>query len=61
MVSENQKLLLQYVEEARALFVTGTMDPTSDADWQTYLSNLEAQGMNELLAAAQSAYDRQTK
>lgn len=61
VVSENQKLLLQYVEEARALFVTGTMDPTNDADWQTYLSNLEAQGMNELLAAAQSAYDRQTK
>jgi len=46
------------VEEARALFVTGTLDPNNDADWEQYLSNLEANGMSQLLEANQSAFDR---
>lgn len=49
---------LQYVEEARALFVTGTVDPSNDNDWNQYLSNLEAEGMSDLLASARSAYNR---
>ena len=56
--SEYKKLFLQYVEEARALFVTGTLDPNNDADWEQYLSNLEANGMSQLLEANQSAFDR---
>ena len=58
IVSEYQTLFKQYVEEARALFVTGTLDPNSDADWQTYLDNLEANGMSDLLKATQDSYAR---
>lgn len=58
VVAEVKTPLLQYVEEARALFVTGVMDPTNDADWESYLSNLESIGMSEYVAAAQSAFDR---
>ena len=57
-MAEVKTPLLQYVEEARALFVTGVMDPTNDADWESYLSNLESIGMSEYVAAAQSAFDR---
>lgn len=58
VVSEVKTPLLQYVEEARALFVTGVMDPANDADWDSYLSDLENIGMSDYVAAAQSAYDR---
>lgn len=57
-VAEYSKNFLAYVEEARALFTTGTLDPNSDADWEQYLSNLEASGMSALLEATQSAVNR---
>ncbi|MBR5739499.1 MAG: extracellular solute-binding protein, partial [Lachnospiraceae bacterium] len=47
-----------YVDECRATFIAGTMDPNSDADWNTYLANLKAMGGEELIKAIQSAYDR---
>ena len=52
--------LKDYIAEARAMFVSGVMDPNNDTEWETYLSNLEAQGMNDWLAVAQSAYTRMT-
>jgi len=58
VVTEYETLFKQYVEEARALFVTGTLDPNSDADWETYLNNLEANGMSKLVEATQAAYSR---
>lgn len=57
-ISEISSNLLDYMEQARAMFVTGVMDPNSDADWQTYLSNMEAQGLTTYLETAQAAYSR---
>lgn len=56
--TEYSKVFLQYVEQARALFVTGELDPNSDADWKTYLDNLEANGMSKLLESTNAAWDR---
>ena len=47
-----------YITEARALFISGTMDPNSDADWNTYLNTLKANGEEDILRVVQSAYDR---
>ena len=44
-------------DEARALFISGAMDPNSDADWQTYLDNMEANGLSTALEVYQEAYD----
>ena len=47
-----------YVEEARAGFIVGNIDPNKDSDWNTYLQTLEAMNFGELQKVAQSAYDR---
>ncbi len=57
-ISEISTNLQSYVKEARALFATGVLDPNSDADWQTYLDNLEAQGLSTYIEVSQDAYDR---
>ena len=49
--------LWTYMKEARALMVSGVLDPNSDADWQTYLNNMEANGLSTALAVHQEAYD----
>ena len=46
-----------YVAEARALFISGGMDPNNDADWQKYLDTLDQTGEPELIKAYQSAYN----
>ena len=58
VVSEVKQLLQDYIAEARALFATGVLDPNNDADWQSYLNNLENQRLSEFLAISQTAYDR---
>ena len=58
LVGEVQTILKDYVANSRALFATGVMDPSNDADWQEYLNGLKAQGMYEWQEAAQAAYDR---
>lgn len=58
VVSEVATPLIDYIKEARALFITGVMDPSSDADWQSYLDALKNQGIEDYLKAAQSAYKR---
>ncbi|MBO4410579.1 MAG: hypothetical protein J5794_00085, partial [Lachnospiraceae bacterium] len=55
--SELEDQLKSYFAEARALFIAGTMDPNSDADWNTYLSNLKNMGLERLIEAVQGAYD----
>lgn len=47
-----------YMKEARALFISGAMDPNSDAAWNEYLAALENQGLSQFLEVTQSAYDR---
>lgn len=53
-----ESTIKDYVAEARAMFVSGVMDPSDDAAWNTYLSNLETQGLSKYIATAQGAYDR---
>ncbi|MBR3641389.1 MAG: extracellular solute-binding protein [Oscillibacter sp.] len=50
-----------YVSEARALFVTGTKDPNNDADWNAYLNDLTALGLDRYLQITQDAYDAMNK
>ncbi len=57
-VSELASNLSDYMEQARAMFVTGVLDPNSDADWQAYLSNMDSQGLADYLRLAQEAYSR---
>lgn len=59
VVSEVKTVLVDYIQEARALFITGVKDPSNDADWQEYLDACEGQGMSRYVEAAQAAYDRQ--
>jgi len=52
--------IMDYVKEARAMFVSGVLDPNDDTAWNTYLSNLEAQGLSQYIEVAQTAYTRMT-
>ncbi len=45
-----------YLQTMRVAFITGEAD--IDAEWDTFQSTIQAMGLNELLAAEQSAYDR---
>ncbi len=48
-----------YVKSARALFITGELDPNSDEDWQTYLETAEGKGLSRYTEICQQAYDRE--
>lgn len=62
---EEQAVLDQYsteftsfVDEMRNKFIMGVEDINDDAAWEKYCDQMETYGMNELVAAYQSAYDR---
>ena len=55
-IAEIQTNLNSYFKEAMCLFVIGDMDV--EADWDEYIEELEALGMNEYLEIAQTAYTR---
>lgn len=57
-VAEIKSNVKSYVRSARALFATGNMDPNDDAQWQSYLDNLESMGLQTYLEVSQTAYDR---
>ena len=48
--------LTTYLQTMRVAFITGEAD--IEADWETYQATMLAMGLNELLAAEQTAYDR---
>ena len=48
--------LSAYLQTMRVAFITGVAD--IEADWETYQATMLAMGLNELLAAEQTAYDR---
>ena len=52
-----------WINTMTAQFVCGTdgHDPADDADWQSYLDELERLGVDAWLKQAQQVYDRQTK
>ena len=56
IVSEYGSMLRETSNEWRTMFVMGQKD--LDKDWQEYLSQMEALGLNEYLQAAQNCYDR---
>lgn len=58
IASEVSTPMKDYVQEARALFATGVMDPNDDSDWENYLEALENQGLPQYLEIAQAAYSR---
>lgn len=49
------------VGEAYALFVTGQLDPNSDADWDQFRRQLQNLGVNQHVELMQTVYDRQYK
>lgn len=58
IMDECKNKCLNYINEQRALFVVGSKDPSSDADWNEYLKTLEGYGSKDLLKVKQAAYDR---
>lgn len=56
IVNELQSNLSTYYKECFSRFCTGDMD--IEADWDTYISELETIGLSEYLEISQTAYDR---
>lgn len=54
-------IVQSYISENISLFLNGEKNPSSDADWNQFLKDLETYGRSELLEIAQAAYDRKTK
>ncbi len=50
--------ITSYLDESRAFFISGTLDPNDDATWNTYLNTVKEMGVEDLLKAAESAYAR---
>jgi len=48
-----------YYKKASTDFMTGKMDPNNQAQWNNYLKELDKLGLQDYLALAQEAYDRQ--
>ena len=55
---ELRTALKTYVQEATNLFCVGQLDPNSDADWQSYLDELNNLQYKEILAVDNEAYAR---
>lgn len=58
IISEIKTLMGDYIQESRAMFASGVLDPNNDDDWNTYLNNLKAMRLYEYMELAQAAYDR---
>ena len=58
IINELEGPIRGYVERARALFATGEMDPSDDADWQEYLNTLEKTGLTRYIEQMQQIYNR---
>ena len=56
--NSHKTVFADYIKEALAKFATGVWDPNNDADWNTYLSELESMGLSEYLATAQEGYTK---
>ena len=58
VITEYKQLYKDYMKQARAQLISGVIDPNDDAQWAQYLADLKANGEDELIEAAQGAYDR---
>ena len=50
--------LQDFIKTSRANFCNGVADPSSDADWETYLDGLNRLRVDEWIDSTQTAYDR---
>jgi putative aldouronate transport system substrate-binding protein len=50
--------LKTFVRESRVQFAMGQKDPSSDADWEQYLNELNVLKYKDILAVDQAAYER---
>lgn len=55
---DKKSLMSEYVDESITNFMAGEKDPSKDADWNEFLTNLEGLGRSELMEVAQNAYSR---
>lgn len=54
-LANTESVVISYVEEMAAAFITGTSDP--EADWDAYLNELSVKGVDQLLEIYQAVYD----
>ncbi|MCL2480002.1 MAG: hypothetical protein FWF22_10890, partial [Treponema sp.] len=59
VIDEFQATMLSYVTESYARFVTGVL--SIDRDWDNYVAQFPKMGLNEVITATQSAWDRMNK
>ena len=57
--TELNTAIIEYVEQAMAGFVTGTLN--IDRDWDTYLANLDRLGLKEFLQITQTGFNKTWK
>ena len=58
VISLYQTEIYSYVDEWNAWFIAGIKNPNDDADWNAYVSGFKKMGLDKLIAAYQTAYDR---
>ena len=51
--------LTSYISKSRTNFMSGTLDPSKDADWNEYLANLKALKYDRWIELAQNMWDRE--
>ncbi len=56
VIDDLEQMIKDTADEWRTMFVTGEKD--LDADWDEYLAQLDALGLEDVIAAAQSCYTR---
>jgi putative aldouronate transport system substrate-binding protein len=56
--NSHQQVFKDYINEGLAKFGTGVWDPNSDADWNNYLAELDALGLETYLGTVQSGYTK---
>lgn len=54
-LANTESVVISYVEEMAAAFITGTSNP--EADWDAYLNELSVKGVDQLLEIYQAGYD----
>ncbi len=56
VIDDSYTTISSYVTEMKGKFITGVKD--IDAEWETYVNNINDMGLQDVLGAYQTAYDR---
>lgn len=57
-IADSNTVIINYIDESIARFITGDLDVDDDTVWENYLKELDNMGLSDLMAVYQSAYDR---